>query len=94
MDDSVEVFVDGANSNDPTWTTNQLGGQFVITANNAYREMEGPFSLALFWRGIQPVIEANRADGKIVTQSTANRVTHALQSKIGGALYDISGVCK
>ena len=40
MDDSVEVFVDGANANDAAWATNQLGGQYVITANNAYRENE------------------------------------------------------
>ena len=40
MDDSVEVFVDGANANDPAWAAGQLGGQFVITANNAYRENE------------------------------------------------------
>jgi hypothetical protein len=40
MDDSVEVFVDGANANDAAWAPGQLGGQFVITANNAYREME------------------------------------------------------
>lgn len=39
-DDSVEVFVDGANSNDAAWAAGQLGGQFVITANNAYRELE------------------------------------------------------
>jgi hypothetical protein len=39
-DDSVEVFVDGANANDPTWAAGQIGGQFVITANNAYREQE------------------------------------------------------
>ena len=40
MDDSVEVFVDGANSNDAAWAPGQLGGQYVITANNAYRENE------------------------------------------------------
>jgi len=40
MDDSVEVFVDGANANDATWSTSHPGGQYVITANNAYREME------------------------------------------------------
>ena len=40
MDDSVEVFVDGANANDAAWAAGQLGGQFVITANNAYRENE------------------------------------------------------
>jgi hypothetical protein len=34
------VFVDGANANDATWSTNHPGGQYVITANNAYREME------------------------------------------------------
>ncbi|RJP25326.1 MAG: hypothetical protein C4527_17400 [Candidatus Omnitrophota bacterium] len=46
-DDSVEVFVDGDNSNYPTrdtagskpegWST---GGQYVVTINNAYREAE------------------------------------------------------
>ena len=40
QDDSVEVFVDGKNANDPTWAAGQIGGQFVITANNAYREAE------------------------------------------------------
>ena len=47
MDDSVEVFVDGDNSNFPTRDTTGTnaevvgtGGQFVITANNAYREAE------------------------------------------------------
>jgi hypothetical protein len=40
QDDSVEVFVDGANANDPAWAQGQVGGQFVITANNAYREAE------------------------------------------------------
>jgi len=46
-DDSVEVFVDGDNSNFPTSDTTGTnpevvgtGGQFVITANNAYREAE------------------------------------------------------
>ncbi|MCI0534427.1 MAG: hypothetical protein L0Z50_04300 [Verrucomicrobiales bacterium] len=39
-DDSVEVFVDGANANDRTWAAGQIGGQFVVTANNAYRENE------------------------------------------------------
>jgi Carbohydrate family 9 binding domain-like len=39
-DDSVEVFVDGANANDANWAAGQIGGQFVITANNAYREVE------------------------------------------------------
>ncbi len=46
-DDSVEVFVDGDNSNfDSRDTTGEnpevvdTGGQFVITANNAYREAE------------------------------------------------------
>lgn len=47
LDDSVEVFIDGDNSNfatrDTTGTNTQVvatGGQFVIAANNAYREME------------------------------------------------------
>jgi len=45
MDDSVEVFSDGDNSNFATRNTSDpevvgTGGQFVITANNAYREME------------------------------------------------------
>ena len=47
MDDSVEVFIDGDNSNFATRDTSGTnpevvgtGGQFVITANNAYREME------------------------------------------------------
>src|SRR6185436_5992894 len=47
MDDSVEVFVDGDNSNFPIRDTSGTnpevvgtGGQFVITANNAYREAE------------------------------------------------------
>ncbi|HOL95865.1 MAG TPA: sugar-binding protein [bacterium] len=47
LDDSVEVFVDGDNSNfashDTTGTNPEVvgtGGQFVITANNAYREAE------------------------------------------------------
>ena len=46
-DDSVEVFVDGDNSNFPTSDTTGTnkdvvgtGGQFVITANGAYREAE------------------------------------------------------
>ena len=39
-DDSVEVFVDGANANAPNWAAGQIGGQFVIAANNAYREAE------------------------------------------------------
>ena len=47
MDDSVEVFIDGDNSNFPTRDTSGsnpgvvgTGGQYVITANNAYREAE------------------------------------------------------
>jgi hypothetical protein len=47
MDDSVEVFIDGDNSNFETRETSGTnpevagtGGQFVITANNAYREAE------------------------------------------------------
>ena len=40
LDDSVEVFVDGANTNEARWAAGQIGGQYVITANNAYREME------------------------------------------------------
>lgn len=47
MDDSVEVFIDGDNSNfatrDTTGTNAEVvgtGGQFVITANNAYRDAE------------------------------------------------------
>ncbi len=47
MDDSVEVFIDGDNSNFPNRDTTGSnaevvgsGGQFVITANNAYREAE------------------------------------------------------
>jgi hypothetical protein len=47
MDDSVEVFVDGDNSNFETRDTSGTnpavigtGGQFVITANNAHREAE------------------------------------------------------
>lgn len=47
MDDSVEVFVDGDNSNYETRDTSgtladivATGGQFVITANNAYRDAE------------------------------------------------------
>ncbi|RJP25325.1 MAG: hypothetical protein C4527_17395 [Candidatus Omnitrophota bacterium] len=46
-DDSVEVFIDGDNSNFPTRDTTGTnpevvgtGGQYVITANNAYREAE------------------------------------------------------
>lgn len=39
-DDSVEVFVDGANANAARWANTQVGGQYVITANNAYREEE------------------------------------------------------
>jgi hypothetical protein len=39
-DDSVEVLVDGENANDAAWAAGQVGGQFVISANNAYREME------------------------------------------------------
>ena len=39
-DDSVEVFVDGNNANDPQWAAGQVGGQYVNTANNAYRENE------------------------------------------------------
>src|SRR5262249_54270296 len=39
-DDSVEVFVDGKNANAAKWDKSQVGGQFVITANNAYREEE------------------------------------------------------
>lgn len=46
-DDSVEVFVDGDNSNfatrDATGSNPEIvasGGQFVITVNNAYREAE------------------------------------------------------
>ena len=38
FDDSVEVFVDGINANDPSYAPGQLGGQYVITANNAYRD--------------------------------------------------------
>ena len=47
LDDSVEVFVDGDNSNFPDRDTSgsnpevvDTGGQFVITINNAYREAE------------------------------------------------------
>lgn len=47
LDDSVEVFIDGDNSNfatsDTTGTNQEVvgsGGQYVITANNAYREAE------------------------------------------------------
>ena len=47
MDDSVEVFVDGDNSNVATRDTSGTnkdvvgtGGQYVITVNNAYREAE------------------------------------------------------
>ena len=47
MDDSVEVFIDGDNSNFETRDTSGsnpevvgTGGQFVITANNAYRDAE------------------------------------------------------
>ncbi len=47
LDDSVEIFIDGDNSNYPerdTTGTNpevvDTGGQFVITANNAYRQAE------------------------------------------------------
>ena len=47
LDDSVEVFIDGDNSNfgerDTTGTNPEVvdtGGQFVITANNAYRHAE------------------------------------------------------
>ncbi|MBI2948638.1 MAG: choice-of-anchor D domain-containing protein [Verrucomicrobia bacterium] len=39
-DDSVEVFVDGDNGNATRWAASQLGGQYVITVNNAYRENE------------------------------------------------------
>jgi hypothetical protein len=46
-DDSVEVFIDGDNSNFPTRDTTGTnpevvgtGGQYVITVNNAYREAE------------------------------------------------------
>ncbi len=45
-DDSVEVFIDGDNSNFDERSTDgnpeviDTGGQFVITANNAYRQME------------------------------------------------------
>lgn len=47
LDDSVEVFIDGDNSNfdtrDTTGTNPEVvgtGGQYVITINNAYREAE------------------------------------------------------
>lgn len=47
LDDSVEVFIDGDNSNfasrDTTGTNAEVvgtGGQFVITVNNAYRQAE------------------------------------------------------
>ena len=39
-DDSVEVFVDGTNANDPQWVVDHPGGQYVISVNNAYRENE------------------------------------------------------
>ena len=44
-DDSVEVFVDGDNSNFPTRNVTDpavigAGGQYVITANNAFRDQE------------------------------------------------------
>ena len=47
QDDSVEIFIDGDNSNWPERDTTgsnpevvDTGGQFVISANNAYREAE------------------------------------------------------
>ena len=46
QDDSVEIFIDGNNSNFPNRSTNgesdvvDTGGQFVIARNNAYREKE------------------------------------------------------
>ena len=47
LDDSVEIFIDGDNSNFPTLDSSganpaivATGGQFAITANNAYREAE------------------------------------------------------
>ena len=46
LDDSVEIFIDGDNSNFPERSTDgnpeviDTGGQFVITANNAYRQAE------------------------------------------------------
>ncbi|MFT4639086.1 MAG: hypothetical protein ACI8T1_002410 [Verrucomicrobiales bacterium] len=47
QDDGVEIFIDGDNSNFPTRETTgenpevvATGGQFVITANNAYRHAE------------------------------------------------------
>ena len=43
-DDSVEVFVDAFNGNAAKWSAatdnDKVGGQYVITANNAYRENE------------------------------------------------------
>jgi len=61
LDDSVEVFVDGDNSNfatsDTTGTNPEVvgaGGQFVITALNAYRDAEaGSPDLAKTKRGLQ-----------------------------------------
>ncbi len=59
LDDSVEIFIDGDNSNFPdrdTTGTNpevvDTGGQFVITANNAYRHTEAgnpPFDPSSGW---------------------------------------------
>ncbi len=59
MDDSVEVFIDGDNSNFASRDTSGnnpdvvgSGGQFVITANNAYREAEAGnpgFGMASKW---------------------------------------------
>ena len=46
LDDSVEIFIDGDNSNFDERSTDgnpeviDTGGQFVITANNAYRQAE------------------------------------------------------
>ena len=46
LDDSVEIFIDGDNSNFAERSTDgnpeviDTGGQFVITANNAYRQAE------------------------------------------------------
>jgi hypothetical protein len=40
LDDSVEVFFDGGNENPAAWNSSQVGGQYVISANNAYRQME------------------------------------------------------
>jgi hypothetical protein len=47
MDDAIEIFIDGDNSNfetrDTSGTNSEVvgsGGQFVVTANNAYREAE------------------------------------------------------